>query len=144
MRKRFLVATVVVMLVLTMSSVACQINNNTTKTSTAVVPGRGAVIDSDSSITAQIQSITAQSTGYPWRLNVLIQSTSDVGTLPNPVANSAGKVVTVVTDQDMTAYKVNDTITAKIKYAGDVNTPGGINLYMYNIAFAVKSYSGRY
>ena len=137
-------AAAVAMLMLTMSSVACKINNNTTKTSTSVVPGRGAVINSDSSVTAQIQSITAQFTGYPWKLNVLIQSTSDVGTLPNPVANSAGNVVTVVTDQDITAYKVNDAITAKIKYAGDVNTPGGINPYMYNIAFAVKSHSGRY
>ena len=39
-----------------------------------------------------------------------------------------------ITDQNMTSYKVNDVVTAKIKYAGDVNIPGGISLYMYNVA----------
>ena len=109
----------------------------TTPTTTATTPGisgGGAVINSDSIVTAKIQGITGQSAGYPWKLDVLIQNTVDVGTLPNPVKDSVGKVVTVVTDQNMTSYKVNDVVTAKIKYAGDVNIPGGISLYMYNVA----------
>jgi len=106
----------------------------TTTATTPGIPGGGAVINSDSIVTAKIQSITGQSAGYPWKLDVLIQNTVDVGTLPNPVKDSAGKVVTVVTDQNMTSYKVNDVVTAKIKNVGDVNTPGGISLYMYNVA----------
>jgi hypothetical protein len=100
----------------------------TTTATTPGIPGGGAVINSDSIVTAKIQSITGQSAGYPWKLDVLIQNTVDVGTLPNPVKDSVGKVVTVVTDQNMTSYKVNDVVTAKIKYAGDVNIPGGISL----------------
>jgi len=138
MKKVFPVVAAVVMLMLTTATTACKSNNTTTTTSTAALLGRGAVINSDSIVIAQIQNITAQSTGYPWKITVLIQSTSNVGTLPNPVANSAGKMVTVITDQDVTTYKVNDTITAKIKYTGDVNTPGGISMYMYNIALEVK------
>jgi hypothetical protein len=67
-------------------------------------------------------------------MNVLIQSSTNVGDLPNPVSDSIGKVVIVVSDQDMSAYKVNDTVTVKIKYVGDVDIPAGISLYMYNVA----------
>jgi hypothetical protein len=67
-------------------------------------------------------------------MNVLIQSSTNVGDLPNPVSDSIGKVVIVVSDQDMSAYKVIDTVTAKIKYVGDVDIPAGISLYMYNVA----------
>jgi hypothetical protein len=119
-----------IMIILTMTVGACQ---STTTTPTPGKPGGGAVINSDSIVTAKIQDITKQSTGYPWKLDVLIQNTENVGTLTNPVKESVGKVVIVVTDQDMTSYKVNDLVTAKIKNVGDVNTPGGISLYIYNI-----------
>jgi hypothetical protein len=102
-------------------------------------PGGGAIINSDSLVTAQIQAINKQASGYPWQLDVLIQSSVDVGTLPNPTKDSVGKVISVKTDQDMTTFKVNDAITAKVKYVGDVPLPG-ITLYIYNIALAAKPY----
>jgi hypothetical protein len=71
-------------------------------------------------------------------MDVLIQSTMDVNNLPNPVKDSVGKTVTVVTDENMTSFKVGDTITAQIKYVGDVNTPSGINLYIYIVALEAK------
>jgi hypothetical protein len=91
------------------------------------------VINSDSVVTTRIQAIRQQTSGYPWELDVLIQDSIDVGSLPNPTNDSIGKVITVKTDQDMTSFKVNDVVTARVKYVGDVPKPG-ITLYIYNIA----------
>jgi hypothetical protein len=96
-------------------------------------PGGGAIINSDSEVTVKIQAIRQQSSGYRWELDVLVQNSVDVGTLPNPTKDSVGKVVTVKTDEDLTAFKVNDVVTAKVKYVGDVPRPG-ITLYIYNLA----------
>jgi len=102
-------------------------------TGTTTAPGGGAVVNSDSVITGQIKSITKESTGFPWQLDVLIDTSTDVGSLPNPTRDSVGKVITVKTDQDMTSFKAGDDITAKVKYVGDVPQPG-ITLYIYDIA----------
>jgi hypothetical protein len=104
---------------------------------TTAPPSGGAVINSDSVVTAQIRSIHRQSSGYPWAVDVLIQSSVDVDTLPNPTKDSVGKTITVQTDQDMTSYKAGDVITARIKYTGDVPKPG-ITLYMYDIAPEIR------
>ena len=110
-------------------------SSNMTSTPPATVPGgpiTGTVINSDSLITANIQAIRPQTTGYPWEVDVLILTSNDVSNLPNPTRDSVGKVVTVKTDQDMTMYKVGDAITARVKNVGDVPKPG-ITLYMYSI-----------
>jgi len=112
---------------------ACSNNTTTTTPPTGTGPGGEAIVNSDSVITAKIQAIRPQTTGYPWEIDILVQSSVDVGTLPNPTKDSVGKVVTVKTDVDMTAYKAGDVVTAKVKYVGDVPKPG-ITLYMYNIA----------
>lgn len=97
-------------------------------------PNGGAVINSDSVVTVQIKVSRKQATGYPWEVDVLIQTSVDVDTLPNPTTNLVGKVVTVKTSTDMNLFKNGDVVTAKIKNVGDVNTPGGgISLYMYNV-----------
>ena len=119
---------------------ACTSSSGTTPTPTSISPapvpggpGGGAIINSDSVVTAKIQAIRAQTSGYPWELDVLIKNSVDVGTLPNPTKDSVGKVITVKTDQDVSAYKVNDVVTARVKYVGDVPKPG-ITLYIYDIA----------
>jgi hypothetical protein len=33
---------------------------------------------------------------------------------------------------------VNDVVAAKIKNVGDVNTPGSVSLYMYDVVSEVK------
>jgi hypothetical protein len=43
----------------------------------------------------------------------------------------------VKTDVDMTTFKVNDVVTANVKYVGDVPRPR-ISLYMYEIALQTK------
>ncbi len=104
---------------------------NTTQNQTGR-PITGTVINSDSLITANIQAINKQASGYPWSVDILIQSSTDVNNLPNPTKTSIGKTVTVKTDQDMSTFHINDLITARVKDVGDVPQPG-ITLYMYSI-----------
>jgi ABC-type Fe3+-hydroxamate transport system substrate-binding protein len=135
MKKVLLAAAALIILMLMLSVAACKSSSTApTTTATAITPGNGEVINSDSIDTVQIVDINAQSTGFPWQLDVVIESTGSVGTLFNPVALNVGDVVSVVTDQDMSTFNANDVVTAKIKYTGDVNIPGGIRLYLYNVA----------
>lgn len=105
-------------------------------TSSSKPPGGTTVVNSDSIVTAKIEAIRKQTSGYPWELSVLIESTTDVDSLPNPTKDSLYKVIIVKTDQDMTSFKVGNVINAKVKYVGDVPKPG-ITLYMYNIALEI-------
>lgn len=90
------------------------------------------VINSNSIIAGEIRAIRQKSSGYPWEIDVLIQTAQDVSNLPNPVKDKVGQVVTVETDENMQPFKVGQKINANIKYVGDVPKPG-IILYMYNI-----------
>lgn len=94
--------------------------------------GGGAVVQSDSIISGEIKVIRQQTTGYPWEVDVLIQSAEDVDSLPNPVKDKVGQVVTAKTDEDLSSFHVAQQITARVKYVGDVPLPG-ISLYIYNI-----------
>ena len=128
--KRFLALMTGLATVLIFTAASC--GSGTTTLTTSNSPG-GAVINSDSIVTAQITSISRQDTGYPWKVDVLIQNSVDVDNLPNPTKDSIGKTITVQTDQDMTTYKEGDVVTARVKYVGDVPKPG-ITLYMYDIS----------
>jgi hypothetical protein len=90
------------------------------------------VIQSDSIITGEIRAIRAQSTGYPWEIDILVQSSENVENLPNPTADKVGLVITARTDEDLSSLKVGQKITANVKYVGDVPKPG-ISLYIYDI-----------
>ncbi len=137
----FHLAGVGLIFILLISLAACTKSPATTTTTppstTVSIPG-GALVNSDSVVTAKINAINKQATGYPWSLDVLIQASYDVDSLPNPTKDSVGKVVTVKTDQDMTSFKVGDVVNCRVKYVGDVNTPGGVTLYMYNIALQIN------
>jgi ABC-type Fe3+-hydroxamate transport system substrate-binding protein len=135
MKKVFLAGAALTILMLMLFASACKSSSTTTTaTSPVISPGNGEVINSDSIDTVQIVDVNARSTGYPWQLDVVIDSTGNVGILFNPVALNVGDVVSVVTDQDMSMFNANDIVKAKIKYTGDVNIQGGIRLYLYNVA----------
>jgi hypothetical protein len=126
------------MIILLAPAAACSSNTSistasVSPTGSPASPGGGAVINSDSIVTAQIMSINQRAGGYAWEIDILIESSIDVDALPNPTKDSLGKTITVQTDMDMTPFKVGEVITARVKYAGDVPKPG-IVLYMYNIA----------
>jgi hypothetical protein len=114
-----------------LNATACR--SGTAPATTVSGPGGGAIVNSDSVVTAKIQAIRKTATGYPWELDVLIQTSTDVDNLPNPVKDSVGKVITARTDQDMAPVQAGQVVTARIKYVGDVPKPG-ITLYIYNIA----------
>lgn len=101
-------------------------------TTTPTGPGGGAVINSDSVITGKINAIRPQTSGYPWEVDVLIQTSQNVGDLPNPTADKVGQIVTLKTDQDLTSFRADEEISAKVKYTGDVPKPG-ITPYIYDI-----------
>jgi hypothetical protein len=132
MKKLYVVA-FIFLLVLPFLAGAC---NSATNTTTSFKPGSGAVVNSDSLTTAEIQVIQKQSSGNSWQLDVLVQSSVDVSNLPNPTKASIGKTVTLVTDQDMSGFKVGDVIVGTVKYGGDVNIPGGIRLILTNVTKA--------
>ena len=124
-------------MLLILAPAACTHKSPAVTATTPLSPVNGAVINSDSIDTVQIVDINPQAAGYPWQLDVVIESTANVGTLFNPVALNVGDVVSVVTDQDMSTFNPHDVVTANIKYTGDVNTSGGISLYIYNVALQV-------
>ncbi len=90
------------------------------------------VIQSNSLITGEIRAIRPQSAGYPWEIDVLVQSSENVDDLPNPTADKVGQVITARTDQDLSLLKIGQKISANVKYVGDVPKPG-ISLYIYDI-----------
>jgi hypothetical protein len=111
---------------------ACSGSTSSTTTTPTTTGGGGALVNSDSIITGEIQTIHSQSTGYPWQISVRIASTQNVDDLPNPMADKVGQVVALQTDQDLSAFSMGQSITARVKYVGDVPKPG-ITLYIYEI-----------
>jgi hypothetical protein len=105
---------------------------STAATTTSAGPGSGAIVNSDSVITAEIEAVRSQSSGYPWELDIIINSSDNVGNLPNPTKDSVGKEITVKTDQNMDDIRAGDKIFGKVKYTGDVPKPG-ITLYLYDV-----------
>jgi hypothetical protein len=96
-KKLFLILSVALATITSVSLIACNAKPAPTTTTSPGVGGE-AVVNSDSIVIATIQSITKETSGYPWQLDVLIQSSTDVGSLPNPTKDSVGKTVTVKTD----------------------------------------------
>jgi hypothetical protein len=99
---------------------------------TSAGPGGGLVVQSDSIITAEIKAVRKQSTGYPWEVDLLIRTSDNVGSLPNPTFDKIGQVVTAKSDQDLSSFKAGQIVDARVKYVGDVPRPG-IQLYAYDI-----------
>ena len=122
---RGMVATIILLVGFTLS--ACSRSSNPSP-----APGGGAVINSDSIITGQIKAIRPEATGYPWEVDVLIQTSQNVGDLPNPTGDKIGQIITAKTDVNMNSFSVGQIVTARVKYVGDVPKPG-ISLYIYNI-----------
>jgi len=103
-----------------------------TPTPTPSPGGGGAVVRSDSIITGEIRAIRQQTTGYPWEVDVLVQSSVSVDSLPNPTMDKVGQVITAKTDEDVSSLKAGQMITTRVKYVGDLPQPG-ISLYIYTI-----------
>jgi len=108
--------------------VACSSKSSTT----TLPPGGGEVVQSDSIILGEIRAVREEATGYPWEVDVLIVSSESVGDLPNPTKDKVGQVITAKTDEDASAFSIGESISARVKYVGDVPKPG-ISLYIYDV-----------
>jgi hypothetical protein len=128
-----LVGIILAFVMISSSVISCSKSGSTTQTTTpSPGVGGGAIVQSDSIITAQVKAIRKQITGYPWEVDVLVQTSANVDTLPNPTSDKIGQVITTKSDEDMSSFKVGQAITAKVKYVGDV-PKSGITLYLYNV-----------
>ena len=96
-----------------------------------LAPSTGTIIDNGSLIVGEIKAVTRMSIGYPWEIDVLVNSVQNVDSLPNPVSDKVGQVIKCRTDQDASALRVGQLITANVKLTGDVER--GTLLYIYNI-----------
>jgi len=105
--------------------VACSTKaTGTTRAATSPGPGGGLVVQSDSIITGKVVAVRSSATGYPWQVDVLVQSSQDVGTLPNPTKDKIGQTVTFYTSDNVGSLLAGQVITAHAKYVGDVPKPG--------------------
>lgn len=116
--------------VVAMGLVGC--SGTAATTTTTGGPGGGAIVNSDSVITAEIKALREQAAGYPWEVDILVETSVNVGELVNPTKDSIGKVITVKTDENLVDFKAGDMINAKVKYTGDVPKPG-ITMYLYDV-----------
>jgi len=119
--------------ILVVLTLACLIFVSCSKASENPGGGVGAtLVNSDSIISGEIKAIHQMTTGFPWEIDVLVLSSQDVDNLPNPTKDKIGQVITAKTDENVSALKTGQKITANVKYVGDVPKPG-ITLYIYNI-----------
>jgi len=105
---------------------------NITPLTTSAGPGGGLVVQSDSIITGKVVAVRSSSSGYPWQIDVLVQSSQNVGALPNPTKDKIGQTVTFQTEENVGSLQAGQAITAHAKYVGDVPRPG-IVLYLFSI-----------
>jgi hypothetical protein len=94
--------------------------------------GGGLVVNSDSIITGKIVAISS-SANYAWQLTVQVLSSEDVDNLPNPTKDKVGQDIICYTNDNVSLLQAGETISAHVKYAGDVPEPG-IILYISNIS----------
>jgi len=127
--KRLWLGVTMAVAILAGSIVSC--TKTSTTSSPATVPIGGSLVQTDSIITGVITAINSMSTGYPWEIDVKVNSSQDVGILENPTGDKVGQVVQFRTDESTKGLHVGQTITAHAKLTGDVEV--GTTLYIYNI-----------
>ena len=115
------------------SNQAAQPPTTATAPDTTVNATGAAVTSSDPIVTLQIQSINLETGTGIWRLDVLVVSAANGSDLPTPVNDSLGKVVTVMSDQNLSGFKANDVVNAKLKDVGDPDQPSAVVLYIYDV-----------
>jgi hypothetical protein len=131
LRKASLLAGILVLCAAVTASGLTACSKKTPTPTTPSGPITGTLVQTDSILTGQIKAIQSMATGYPWEVDVLVQSTQDVGDLRNPISDKVGQVVQFRTDQDMNAFKVGQTISGRAKLTGDVEV--GTTLYLYDV-----------
>jgi hypothetical protein len=95
-------------------------------------PGGGAIIQSNSVVTGQVEAVRSNAYGYPWEVDFTVITSNDVRSLPNPTRDHIGQKITAKSDEDLSGLTKGTKFTANVKLIGDVPLPG-ISFYVYNV-----------
>lgn len=87
---------------------------------------------SDSVVTGELKGLSKHSSGYSYQVDFLVESSKDVGTLPNPTKDKVGKVITAETNENLKELEVGEDFTANVKLVYDAAKTGTI-FYVYNV-----------
>jgi hypothetical protein len=86
----------------------------------------------DSIISGELKGLRKHSSGYSYQIDFLVESSKDVGTLPNPTKDKVGKVITAETNENLRELEVGEDFTANVKLVYDAAKTGTI-FYVYNV-----------
>lgn len=85
-------------------------------------------IHNDSLVSGKIAAIRPSTSGFPWEIDLQIDSSQDVNYLANYTRDKVGQVITTRTDQDVRLLKVGDYLTAHVQMATE---PGTSRTFFY-------------
>lgn len=128
LKKKALVITVTFMMVMLM---ALALPSCSSKGSTEGPP-------SDSAITGVVKGLRKHASGYSYvsgysyALDFLVDSSKDVGTLPNPTKDKVGQVITAETNENLKELEVGEEFTANVKLVYNESKTGTI-FYVFNV-----------
>jgi predicted small lipoprotein YifL len=87
---------------------------------------------SDSLVKGEVTGLRKHSSGYLFDMDFTIESSSDIGTLPNPTKDRVGKTITAWTNENLKELEVGEDFTANVKLVYDASKTGTI-FYVYNV-----------
>lgn len=87
---------------------------------------------SDSAITGELKGLRKHTSGYSYEVDFLVESSKDVGTLPNPTKDKVGKIITAETNDNLKELEEGEDFTANVKLVYDAAKTGTI-FYVYNV-----------
>jgi hypothetical protein len=87
---------------------------------------------SDSLIEGVIKAIRKHSSGYTYDIDFVIESSSDVGTVPNPTKDKVGQTITAWTNENLRELEIDEEFTANVKLVYDKAKTGTI-FFVYNV-----------
>lgn len=89
---------------------------------------------SDSVISGKLQGLRKHSpdAGYSYQADFVIESSKDVGTLPNPTKDKIGQTITAETNENLKELEVGEEFMANVKLVYNQSKTGTI-FYVYNV-----------
>jgi hypothetical protein len=73
----------------------------------------------DSIVTAKVISIDPVPGSYPWQLTIQIEQSLDVPGFVNRTSDKIGQQITALTNENLSAIKAGQKITAHVKFQAD-------------------------
>jgi hypothetical protein len=94
----------------------------------SAAPNLSFAIHNDSLVTGKITAVRVSYSGFPWEIDLQIESSQDVSDLANYTRDKIGQIITASTDQDVRLIKAGDYLTAHVQLATE---PGSSRTFFY-------------